>query len=163
MLSYNGYVDDVVISRANVDDAGALFTVQRAAYVTEAQIYDSPRLPPLTETLDEVRAVLDNTLCLKAVRSGRVVGGVRLQVEGEVGEIGRLIVAPDQQGLGLGRKLMTEIEAAAPSSVERFELFTGHLSERNLGLYEKFGYEEFDRRAVDDRVTLVFLAKRARG
>ena len=32
-----------------VADAGELMTLQRAAYVTEAQLHDQPFLPPLTE------------------------------------------------------------------------------------------------------------------
>jgi hypothetical protein len=41
-----------------VPDAGEILTVQRAAYLTEAQRYRNPYLPPLTETLDQVREVL---------------------------------------------------------------------------------------------------------
>ncbi|WP_326603631.1 hypothetical protein [Rhodococcus sp. PD04] len=35
-------------------DAGQLLTLQRAAYVTEAQAHRDLELPPLTETLDEL-------------------------------------------------------------------------------------------------------------
>lgn len=38
--------------------AGEALTVQRAAYVTEAQQYHAPDLPPLTETVEELRADL---------------------------------------------------------------------------------------------------------
>lgn len=38
--------------------AGELLTLQRAAYVTEAQAHDDPCLPPLVETLDDLRSVL---------------------------------------------------------------------------------------------------------
>jgi hypothetical protein len=40
-------------------DAGEVLTLQRAAYVGEAMLYDQ-FLPPLFETLDEFRAVLDD-------------------------------------------------------------------------------------------------------
>ena len=40
------------------DDAGELLTLQRAAYVTEAQDHHDAFLPPLTETLQEMRARL---------------------------------------------------------------------------------------------------------
>lgn len=46
------------ISPADDGDAGELLTLQRAAFVTEAQVYGDPRLPALTETLDELRAAL---------------------------------------------------------------------------------------------------------
>ena len=38
------------------EHAGEVLTVQRAAYVTEAQRYGSPELPPLRESLDTLRA-----------------------------------------------------------------------------------------------------------
>ena len=37
-------------------DAGELLTLRRAAFVTEAQQYDDPHIPPLTQTLDELAA-----------------------------------------------------------------------------------------------------------
>ena len=42
------------------DDAGEILTLQRAAYVGEAMLYDQ-FLPPLHETLEEIRAVLQAT------------------------------------------------------------------------------------------------------
>lgn len=48
-------------------DAGELLTLQRAAFVTEAQLYDNPHLPPLTETLDALRADLAAGPALKAI------------------------------------------------------------------------------------------------
>ena len=45
----------VRIAPATAEDAGELLTLQRAAYVTEAQVYDDLRLPALVQTLDELR------------------------------------------------------------------------------------------------------------
>lgn len=39
-------------------DAGEIMTLQRAAYVTEAQAHSDLDLPPLTQSLDELRAEL---------------------------------------------------------------------------------------------------------
>ena len=55
-------------------------------------------------------------------------------------DIGRLMVAPDLQGRGLGRLLLEAIEQAAPPSVTAFELFTGAGSERTIKMYSKAGY-----------------------
>jgi hypothetical protein len=61
-------VPDLVISAAGPQDAGEILTVQRAAYVTEAQLHDDPWLPPLTQTLDALVAELArSTVALKAV------------------------------------------------------------------------------------------------
>ena len=48
----------VEIERARPDDAGEVLTLQRAAFLCEAQRYDDPHLPMLTETLDEIAAVI---------------------------------------------------------------------------------------------------------
>lgn len=42
---------------------------------------------------------------------------------------------------------------------ERFELFTGFKSKKNLYLYNKLGYKEFKREKINDRLTLVYLEK----
>ena len=44
-------------------------------------------------------------------------------------------------------------------SADRYELFTGHKSTRNLHLYQKLGYHEFKRVTVYDWLTMVFLEK----
>jgi hypothetical protein len=45
---------DVRIARAGVEQAGEILTVQRAAYLSEAQRYGNPLLPPLTQPLSEI-------------------------------------------------------------------------------------------------------------
>ncbi len=72
--------------------------------------------------------------------------------------IGRLIVHPAYQNQGLGTKLMGEIESRFPNA-QRYELFTGHLSERNLYLYQKLGYRPVRREPVSEKLAMVFLEK----
>jgi GNAT superfamily N-acetyltransferase len=150
---------EIAISRAGVADAGEILTVQRAAYVTEAQLYGDVRLPALTQTLEELVAELASSLCLKATLAGRLVGAVRGRVDGEVLHVGRLIVVPDLQGRGIGSRLLLGIEEQVPDGVSRLELFTGHLSVANLRLYERFGYRETRREPLTAGVELVHLAK----
>ncbi len=72
--------------------------------------------------------------------------------------IGRLIVKPESQNKGIGTRLMHAIEQRHESA-DRYELFTGHKSARNLHLYQKLGYDEFKRIPVDESLTMVFLEK----
>src|SRR5450756_2655288 len=53
---------EVRIDVVDQDEAGELLTVRRAAFVSEAQVYDDPNIPPLTQTMDELRADLDLSL-----------------------------------------------------------------------------------------------------
>ncbi len=68
------------------------------------------------------------------------------------------MVKPDSQNKGIGTKLMQAIEEYFKMA-DRYELFTGHRSARNLYLYRKLGYREFKRVTVNDWITLVFLEK----
>ena len=147
-----------IIELADEQDARAIFDLQRLAYQSEAAIYDDYTIAPLTQTLEETLADFDQQVVLKATMDGRIVGSVRGRLQGDSCEIGRLIVHPDLQNRGIGTALMTRIEQHFPT-VRRFELFTGHASERNLHLYGKLGYRGFDRRPVTDEVVMVLMEK----
>jgi ribosomal protein S18 acetylase RimI-like enzyme len=134
----------LIIADADPADAGELLTVQRAAYLSEAQLHETFALPPLTETLDEIRAAIASVTVLKAVSGTRIVGAVRGRADGDTCHIGRLAVAPDLQGNGIGTALVRAIEARFPQ-VRRFELFTGPRSEANVRLYRRLGYVELPR------------------
>lgn len=143
-----------------VDDAGEVLTLQRAAFVQEALIYDAVDMPPLTQTLDEVRAELEDNLGCVALDGERMVGCVRARVDGDLLLIGRIAIAPDQQGAGLGTALLSAVEERGrEAGATTAELFTGSLSEANLRLYEREGYEESERVPGDDGTAQVFLRK----
>lgn len=142
------------------DDAGEVLTLQRAAFVSEALIYDAADMPPLTQTLDELRAELEDNLGCVALTDGRIVGSVRARVDGDLLLIGRIAIAPDQQGGGIGTALLAAVEDRGRAAGAReAELFTGSLSEANLRLYEREGYVESERVPHDDGTFQVFLRK----
>jgi predicted N-acetyltransferase YhbS len=128
------------IRRARPSDAGEVLTVQRAAFVTEAQLHDDPHMAPLTQTLEEVRAAIAAQTVLVAVEGTRIVGSVRAGLVGDEWRLGRLVVVPDRQGQGIGSALIRAVEAAAPREVTVFSVETGPKSEQNVRLYEKHGY-----------------------
>lgn len=137
--------------------AGELLTVQKAAYVSEARRYAMWELPPLTETLDEIKAAIESGMpALGAWRGHRLVGSVRGKVDGERMEVARLSVAPDMGGRGIGRQLLRGVAEAAPPGVRIVWLFTGGESAGSLGLYESEGFVRVDERQDDFgiRVTL---------
>jgi len=147
----------MIIEPANADDLEEILALQKLAFQSEAERYNDDTLPPLTQTLEGIRADLERMVLLKASVDGRIVGSVRAYAEGDTCHIGRLVVHPDFQRRGIGRQLMHEIERRFPH-VQRFELFTGHASTPALRLYEGLGYTEIKRKALDTH-TLVFLEK----
>lgn len=148
---------EVTVGPLDASDVGELLTLQRAAYVTEAQIHADPNLPALVQTLDELREELATALGLKAVAGTRMVGSVRGHISGTTLQIGRLVVAPDWQGRGVATRLLTAIESATDASTAA--LFTGARSTANLRLYRRLGYLEQRRELLNASITLVHLTK----
>jgi GNAT superfamily N-acetyltransferase len=152
-----GMTASLMIETAVPDDAGEILTVQRAAYVSEPRLHDAFDLPPLVESLDEIRAAFDTALIVKAVRRGRIVGAARGRIDGDTCHIGRIAVAPDMQGHGIGTLLIGAIEERTTTLVRRWELFTGPLSDHNVRLYRRLGYVDIPSRPGHEE--LRFLAK----
>jgi len=128
------------IALAAASDAAELLTLQRACWVQEQQANPGVHIPPLHEGLADLEAWLGEWTTLVLRSGGRLVGAVRGRLEGETWDIGRLMVAPDLQGRGIGRLLLDAIEMAAPDGATGYVLFTGALSERNIRIYRKAGY-----------------------
>ncbi|MGH3263649.1 MAG: GNAT family N-acetyltransferase [Trebonia sp.] len=95
----------------------------------------------------------------KASVGHRIVGAVRARVAGTVLHVGRLTVAPDWQGGGIGSRLLTAVESHHGEQVDTAALFTGHLSEANLSMYTRRGYSEQRREPLSPGVLLVHLTK----
>jgi ribosomal protein S18 acetylase RimI-like enzyme len=149
----------VNIAEATIADAAEILRLQRLAYQSEARIYNDDQIPPLTQTADEIEKEFAELVFLKATTDdGILVGSVRAYERDGTCFIGRLIVHPDHQGRGIGAELMSGIESQF-ARAKRFELFTGHKSERNLRFYQKLGYRAFKEERVTDALRMVFLEK----
>lgn len=149
---------DLDVRPAVPADAGELYTLQRACWLQEMEANPGVEIPALRESLDDVRRGLGEwtVRVAREPSSGRLVGAVRGRVDrhGEW-DIGRIMVAPDLQGRGLGRALLELIEALAPDEVTTYVLFTGAGSTDNLRMYRKAGFRlRSDRSAPPGAVVL---------
>ena len=155
---------DVRIAAADAEDAGEILTVQRAAYVAEAQRYGDPFLPPLVESAAQARATIEEAvrgggLVLKACLGERIVGAVRGKPVGRIGSVGRLVVAPDVQRRGIGTALLVAVEDALRDDVEELVLSTGERGTETLRLLRRLGYVESYRERLAPHLGLVHLRK----
>jgi tRNA (guanine37-N1)-methyltransferase len=124
-------------------DAGELFTLQRACWLQELWANPGAEIPALEESLADVERGITEWTTWVARAGGRLVGAVRGRVEGAEGtvwDVGRVMVAPDLQGRGLGRHLLAVSEDAAPAEVTSYALFTGAGSVDNIRMYKRAGY-----------------------
>lgn len=143
LLAPSALDDGSPIERAVPSDAPELLTLQRACWVQEALANPGVHIPALHESLDDVRAWMDEWDTYVVRRAGRLVAAVRGRLDGDddsAWDIGRIMVAPDLQGQGLGKALLEHIEAVAPARATSYVLFTGAGSERNLRMYKKAGF-----------------------
>ena len=146
------------IQPARQQDLPEIMAVQRAAFEAEAQLVNDWNIPPLTQTLDELADDLRKGIMLMAVNEdGKIVGTVRGHKAPDGFYIGRLAVQPQWQGRGCGSALLKTIIAEAGAT--RLVLFTSTKSERNLRLYEKFGFTHFKKSTTATGVPLIWLEK----
>ena len=150
--------DGYEIVPATRGDAGEIYTLQRACWLQEAMANETFEIPTIHESLAVVEAGLLTWQTFVVRAAGRLIGSVRGQLEGDVWEIGRLMVAPDLQGHGLGRELLDYIQAAAPPQVTTYRLVTGARSADNLRMYRRAGFSLLG--PVPDSVAVVMTKRR---
>ncbi|HEY0799852.1 MAG TPA: GNAT family N-acetyltransferase [Steroidobacteraceae bacterium] len=153
---------NVVIDLLSEHDVGELLTVQRAAFLRDAQLYHDPFLPSLTQTEEGIRnEMLDpNRVFLVAKYGARLVGSVRALRKGRKVHISRLMTAPDLEGRGIGGSLLKAIETKMSDDVDVVELRTGKKSVANIEMYRRHGYVICAETDDDTGVTIVTMSKR---
>jgi predicted GNAT family N-acyltransferase len=152
---------DVIIERLREEDIGELLTLQRAAFLLDAQLYGDPFLPALTQTFEQLRAdVADpNRVFLAAKLGDRLVGSVRALRQGRIIHIGRLMTAPDLTRCGIGGSLLGAIEAAMEEDAYFFELRTGAKSTVNIEMYQRRGYRIVNETTDESGMMVVNMSK----
>ncbi|NLM59463.1 MAG: GNAT family N-acetyltransferase [Clostridium sp.] len=149
----------MIIETALISDLEEILALQKLAYRSEAEICNDFSIPPLLQTIEDIKNEYAYKTFLKAVDSGRIIGSVRANVNNNSCYIGKLIVHPDYQNKGIGTALMNSIENYF-MGCERYELFTGQKSVKNLYLYKKLGYKVFKEEKISEKLALVYLEKK---
>ena len=150
--------DMTTITRAERCDLQQILDLKYLAYRSEAELLNDFRIPPLLQTLQELRAEFETGGVLKATDGcGRIVGSVRAHTDGRTLFIGKLIVGHQQRRKGIGTELLGSIEKEYPPM--RCELFTSHSSVRNQALYRRLDYRPFREREAYPGMWLVYLEK----
>lgn len=132
-----------IIWKADYKDLPKILQLQYLSYQSEADLLGGRDIPPLTQTLDEVRHEYETGIILKLLDNGsNIIGSVRAWESNGTVYIGKLMVHPQHRRKGYSSQLLFEIERCFPH--KRYELFTSTRSKDNIRLYEKAGYRIFD-------------------
>lgn len=145
------------VDMAANSDLEEILQLQKLVYQENAIRCNDFYIPPLTQTLEELKKEAEGSIILKIVEDRMIVGSVRAFEKDGNCYIGRLIVHPDYQNKGLGKKLMKAIEKCFRGT--RYELFTGNLDEKNITFYEKLGYQRFREEKLHDGLRFIYLEK----
>lgn len=140
------------VLRLGPSSAGQLFTLQQAAYLSEARAAGTVEIPPLQEGVAELLVRLaDPAITTWGLSEhGRLLAAVRCSLlSDEVALVGRLGVVPDLARQGLGSAMLRFVEARLPAGVRRVELVTGIRSLGNHAFYHRHGYTMVERDPVE--------------
>ena len=146
------------ITVANINDLEEILAVQKKAFVQEAELYQKCTIAPMIQTYEEIVNECESKTVLKLELDGKIIGSVRAKLEDNSCHINKLVMLPEYQGLGYGKKLLLEIEKYFPKAA-KFALETGAKSVNNIALYKKVGYKIINRGVFHDGVDAVIMEK----
>jgi N-acetylglutamate synthase-like GNAT family acetyltransferase len=144
--------DSIKISLASKEDSSKIYSLQLLSFQKEAADFQDYRMPALKDSSEKFAKSFDRFTYLKAEAGGEIIGTIRAEVTKKICKIGRFAIHPDYQNQGIGTRLISVLEKHF-NLVEKYELFTGILSRRNMHFYKKLGYiisheEEIAQRKV---------------
>lgn len=146
-------MDEIEIIRAEEADLAAILQIQYTAFRREAEVFNDYAIEPLLQTEADLLREFSYRVFLKAVHDGRLIGSVRVHNEGDTVYVGKLIVHPDHQNKGLGRRLLEAAEICFPNT--RCELNAAKRMDKNTKLYMRCGYVPF--KEVKDESGRIFI------
>ena len=114
------------------------------ALIAELDAYQSALYPPESHHALDLASVAEQGLLFVMARddAGQAVGCGAVVLSTQYGELKRMYVRPAQRRLGLAKKILQTLEAAAIASDCRvLKLETGPYQPEALGLYAGCGYE----------------------
>jgi ribosomal protein S18 acetylase RimI-like enzyme len=135
-------VDPSTLRLAGDDDAPAITALVRAAYEHYEPLIGRTPLPMLT---DYAVAVREHVVWV--VEDGaRIVGVLELDLREDHLWVENVAVSPDQQGRGLGRRLLRHAEdEARRHGLREIGLLTNERYAANIAMYTRYGYRETHR------------------
>ena len=149
-------MDVVPIDPTNAADlAQRLLSLQHAAFAVEAALIGDDRIPPLHETIEELRALPLRWLAA-CDHGGRLVGAVAWVEDADVLDIDRLMVDPVAHRHGVGRELVEAVLSHA--GTRRTTVSTGRTNAPARRLYERLGFDELGETEIEPGLWVTHLA-----
>lgn len=134
--------EPVTLRRASLDDADRVRAIVRAAYAKWVPVIGREPMPMRVDYAEAIAAHRIDLLLLE----GEPAGLIETKAEADHLWIENVAVRPENQGGGLGRRLLAWAESLAEeAALPELRLLTNEAFADNVGLYQKLGYR-IDRR-----------------
>jgi GNAT superfamily N-acetyltransferase len=144
------------LRRAGPADAAAVRTLTREAYAKWVPLIGRE---PLPMRADYDRAVKEHAVDLWE-EGGELLGVIELVAGSDHLLIENIAVRPDQQGKGIGDRLLHHAaEIACSLGLNEVHLYTNAAFGSNLAFYSRRGYREYQRGAVVPGSVTVYMKK----
>lgn len=156
-------VNNMKLTRIDIEDAHKLWEMQVEAFNDLYQRYQDTETNPATENVDKIIMRLQQpfTYYYYIQENNENVGAVRVVDKKEKGipkRISPIFVMPQYRNHGMAQKAILAVEELHGSS--NWELDTILQEKGNCYLYEKMGYHQTGRiKIINDKMTLVFYKK----
>jgi GNAT superfamily N-acetyltransferase len=145
------------LRRATAADATNVHALTRTAYAKWVPIIGRE---PIPMTADYDRAVVDHIIDLWE-ENGELLALIEIVRGSGHLSIENIAVRPDQQGKGLGSKLLDHAERLALSlGLDELRLYTNAAFASNLSFYSRRGYQEYQRGSRLPGSVTIFMRKR---
>ena len=147
----------IEVRRAGSKDAPAITNVLHQSFVEFKALYTDGGFAATTPGAEQVISRMQEGPVWVALRESVVLGTVAAVVKDKSVYIRGMAVLPGARGLGVGAKLLQQIEAWASShGYTRLFLSTTPFLDSAIRLYEKFGFRRTDQALHDLFGTAVY-------
>jgi ribosomal protein S18 acetylase RimI-like enzyme len=155
--SHQLFAEPVRLDLADPDTLRQLWNLQRASYAVEARLIGFDGLPPLHESLEQLRACDESFL---GVRDGsKLVGAVGwARLPNGALDICRLVVHPVAHRRGVATVLLDALNSIEPAELTLVSTGTANLPA--LALYRRRGFTPVGERQIAPGITITLLERR---
>ncbi|MEH7155975.1 GNAT family N-acetyltransferase [Neobacillus drentensis] len=127
-----------MIDLQNKNIVAELFALQKASYLVEANLINFFEIPPLVETINELRECEESFIGYFG--DSELAGALSFTIDEGGLTICRMVVHPNHFRKGIAQRLLTEVEESH-RGVTVFRVTTGKENLPAKNLYLKNGYE----------------------
>ncbi|MCM3585529.1 GNAT family N-acetyltransferase [Mesobacillus maritimus] len=152
--SFQYQVEEFNVS--NVLLAKNLLALQRVSYQLEAELLDFDKIPPLTETLEQLMTSGETFIgCFDA---SKIIGALSYKRKDAQIDLYRVMVHPDWVRQGIAQELFRFLCEEHHDVVE-ITVTTGAANHPAVALYQKLGFEKNGESIVEDSLRLAHFKK----